>query len=194
MSKSSNKHYWYAIHTYAAHEEKVAQEILQRVSSLDLSDSISEIIVPKENQIELKHGKRKTVSKKMFQGYVFIKMNLDKTTWFVIRNTPNVTGFVGQQRSSNAASGVGGGGTEPSIIADEEIENIKKRMAVKQPKHQINYRVGNLVKITDGPFRDQEGVISEVDTQKGMLTVLINVFGRETPMKLDALQVSNLNK
>ena len=180
MPKSKKKH-WYAIHTYTAYEERVAQEIRQRISSLDMEDRISEVLVPKENQIELKNGKRKIVAKKIFQGYVLIKMHLDKETWYAIRNTPNVTGFVGD-------------GTDPTPIEDEEMDKIIKRMQVEQPKHKMNYSVGDVVKIIDGPFRDQEGLVSEVDIQKGLLTVLINVFGRETPMKLDALQVSNLNK
>ena len=172
---------WYAIHTYSAYEEKVAEEIRQRVDNLGIESKITDVLVPKEKQIELKNGKRRIVAKRIFQGYVLVKMQLDKETWYTIRNTPNVTGFVGD-------------GSNPIPIEDEEIDKIFKRMKINEPKHKINYRKGDVVKIVDGPFRDQEGIVSEIDRQKGTLTVLITAFGRETPMKLDALQVSSLKK
>ena len=120
------------------------------------------------------------MAKRIFQGYVLVRMQLDKETWHTIRSTPNVTGFVGD-------------GNNPVPIEEEEIRKIIKRMEVEEPKHKINYQIGEVVKITDGPFRDQEGLVSEIDPQKGTLTVLINAFGRETPMKLDALQVSSVS-
>ena len=172
---------WYAVHTYTAYEEKVAEEIRQRVSRLGIEEKITEVLVPKEKQIELKNGKRRIVAKRIFQGYVLVKMQLDKETWFTIRNTPNVTGFVGD-------------GSNPTPVENEEIDKIFHRMEVEQPKHRINYRIGDIVKIVDGPFRDQEGLVAEIDVQKGKLKVLINAFGRETPMELDTLQVSSLKK
>ena len=175
------EHRWYAVHTYTAYEKKVATEIQQRVADLGITDKIIDVLVPEEKHIELKNNKRRTVAKRIFQGYVLVKMQLDKETWSTIRNTPNVTGFIGD-------------GHNPTPIEDKEIEKIKQRMRVEEPKHKINYLVGDVVRVLDGPFRDQEGLVSEIDVQKGKLKVLINVFGRETPMELDVLQVSNLKK
>ena len=178
---SDNQQRWYAIHTYSAYEEKVAEELRQRVSNLGIESKITDVLVPKEKQIELKNGKRRIVAKRIFQGYVLVKMSLDKEAWFTVRNTPNVTGFVGD-------------GSNPTPIEDAEIDKILRRMEVEQPKHKINYQIGDIVKIVDGPFRDQEGLVSEIDLHKGKLKVLISAFGRETPMELDALQVSGLKK
>ena len=178
---TDSQHRWYAVHTYNAYEEKVAEEIRQRSANLGIEDRITEVLVPKEKQIELKNGKRRIVAKRIFQGYVLVKMQLDKETWFTVRNTPNVTGFVGD-------------GSNPTPIEDDEIDKIMKRMEVDQPKHKINYEIGDVVRIVDGPFRDQEGLVSEIDLQKGKLKVLINAFGRETPIELDALQVNSLKK
>lgn len=187
------KQRWFAVQTYTAYEERVAQEIIQRASSLGIEDKIIKVLVPKENQIELKNGKRKVVAKKILQGYVLVKTYLnengeiDKDSWSMIRNTPNVTDFVGEGRDSN-------GRKIPTPIEEHEMEKIIKRTKIEDPKYKMNYEIGDVVKIVDGPFRDQEGLVSEVNSQKGILTVLINVFGRETPMKLDALQVNNLKK
>ena len=179
--RNDNQQRWYAIHTYSAYEEKVAEELRHRIGNLGIEDKITEVLVPKEKQIELKNGKRRIIAKRIFQGYVLVKMKLDKESWFTVRNTPNVTGFVGD-------------GSNPTPIEEVEIDKIRRRMEIDQPKHKINYRVGDVVKIVDGPFRDQEGLVSEIDVQKGKLKVLISAFGRETPMELDALQVSNLKK
>ncbi|MCA9348909.1 transcription termination/antitermination protein NusG [Candidatus Saccharibacteria bacterium] len=167
---------WYAIHTYSAYEEKVAEAIRQRAESLDMKDKIIDVLVPKEKQIEIKNGKRRVVEKRIFQGYVLVQMKMSEEAWFIVRNTPNVTGFVGS-------------GTEPTPIGKDEIEKIMKRMGVDQPKHKIDYKPGDVVQIIDGPFRDQEGAVSEVDAQKGKIKVLVNMFGRETPVELDSLQV-----
>ena len=123
----NNQHHWYAIHTYSAYEEKVAEELRQRISNLGIEDKITEVLVPKEKQIELKNGKRRIVAKRIFQSYVLVKMKLDKETWYTVRNTPNVTGFVGD-------------GSNPTPIEDVEIEKILKRMEVEQPKHRIGLR------------------------------------------------------
>lgn len=176
-----NQLLWYAVHTYNSYEEKVAEEIMQRASNLGLTHKIVQALVPKEKQIELKSGKRQIVDKRIFQGYVLVKMIADKEAWYTVRSTPNVTGFVGDRDN-------------PTPISDDEIAKILKRVKVEEPKHKINYRIGDLVKIIDGPFRDQEGVVSEIDAQKGTLTVLISAFGRETPMKLDVLQVNSLKE
>lgn len=180
MSKryDSQKH-WYAIHTYSGYEEKVAESIRQRADSLDMKDKIFQVLVPKEKMIEIKNGKRKVVEKRIFQGYVLVHMKLSEDAWYIVRNTPNVTGFVGS-------------GTEPTPISQEEIEKINKRMGLEQPKHKIDYNVGDVVNITDGPFKGFDGSISEIDAQKGKLKVLVNMFGRETPVELDSLQVKRV--
>ena len=170
---------WYAIHTYSGYEEKVAESIRQRAESLDMKDKIFDIIVPKEKQIEIKNGKRKVVEKRIFQGYVLVQIKMSEDAWFIVRNTPNVTGFVGT-------------GTEPTPVSDEEMDKIRKRMGVEQPKHKIDYSIGEVVNIVDGPFKGFDGTISEIDQQKGKIKVLVNMFGRETPVELDSLQVKKV--
>src|SRR6478735_11845535 len=159
---------WYAIHTYSGYEEKVADSIRQRINAVDMADKIFDVMVPKEKQIEIKNGKRKIVEKKIFQGYVLVEMKMTEDAWYIIRNTPGVTGFVGS-------------GTEPTPVSDQEISKIKKRMGVEDPKHQIDYKVGEVVSITDGPFKGFDGAISEIDTAKGKIRVLVSMFGRENP-------------
>ncbi|MGB3023274.1 MAG: transcription termination/antitermination protein NusG [Candidatus Saccharimonadales bacterium] len=170
---------WYAIHTYSGYEEKVAESIQQRVESVDMADKIFGVLVPKEKQIEIKNGKRKIVEKKIFQGYVLVEMKMTEDAWFIVRNTPGVTGFVGT-------------GTDPTPVGDHEITKIKKRMGVEDPKHHIDYQIGEVVNITDGPFKGFDGAINEIDTQKGKIKVLVSMFGRETPVELDALQVKKV--
>lgn len=170
---------WYAIHTYSGYEEKVAESIRQRAESLDMKDKIFQALVPKEKMIEVKNGKRKVVEKRIFQGYVLVQMKMSEDAWYIVRNTPSVTGFVGS-------------GTEPSPVSDEEIEKIMKRMGREDPKHKIDYAEGEVVNIVDGPFKGFDGSISEIDAAKGKLKVLVNMFGRETPVELDALQVKKV--
>ena len=181
---SANKRYdtskqWYAIHTYSGYEEKVAESIRQRANSLEMKDKIFQVLVPKEKLIEIKNGKRKVVEKRIFQGYVLVQMKMSEDAWYIVRNTPSVTGFVGS-------------GTEPTPILQDEIEKIQKRMGLEQPKHKIDYNLGDVVNITDGPFKGFDGSISEIDAQKGKLKVLVNMFGRETPVELDSLQVKRV--
>lgn len=170
---------WYAIHTYAGYEEKVVDSIRQRINTVDMADKIFDVLVPKEKQIEIKNGKRKVVEKKIFQGYVLVEMKMTEDAWFIVRNTPGVTGFVGS-------------GTDPTPVSEREISKIKKRMGVEDPKHHINYSVGEVVNITDGPFKGFDGAINEIDTQKGKIKVLVSMFGRDTPVELDALQVKKV--
>lgn len=174
----SNKN-WYAIHTYSGYEEKVAESIRQRAESLDMKDKIFQVLVPKEKMIEVKNGKRKVVEKRIFQGYVMVQMKMTEDAWFIVRNTPSVTGFVGS-------------GSEPTPIAQDEMEKIMKRMGRAEPKHKIDYKIGEVVNITDGPFKGFDGSINEVDEAKGKLKVLVNMFGRETPVELDSLQVKRV--
>ena len=170
---------WYAIHTYSGYEEKVADSIRQRINSVDMANEIFDVMVPKEKQIEIKNGKRKVVEKKIFQGYVLVEMKLTDATWYIVRNTPGVTGFVGN-------------GTTPTSVSEAEINKIKKRMGVEDPKHQIDLKVGEVVNITDGPFKGFDGAVSEIDTQKGKIRVMVSMFGRDTPVELDALQVNKV--
>lgn len=170
---------WYAIHTYSGYEEKVAESIRQRADSLDMADKIFQVIVPKEKMIEVKNGKRKVVEKRIFQGYVMVQIKMSEDAWYIVRNTPSVTGFVGS-------------GTEPTPIANDEIEKIMKRMGREEPKHKIDFNIGEVVNITDGPFKGFDGSINEIDPAKGKLKVLVNMFGRETPVELDSLQVKRV--
>jgi transcriptional antiterminator NusG len=171
---------WYAIHTYSGYEDKVADSIRQRINSVDMADDIFDVMVPKEKQIEIKNGKRKVVEKKIFQGYVLVEMKLSDETWFIVRNTPGVTGFVGTT-------------TTPTPVSDSEISKIKKRMGVEDPKHHIDLAIGEVVNITDGPFKGFDGSVSEVDRTKGKVKVMVSMFGRDTSVELDALQVKKVS-
>ena len=170
---------WYAIHTYSGYEEKVAESIRQRAESLDMADKIFDVMVPKEKQIEIKNGKRKVVEKRIFQGYVLVQMKLSEDAWFIVRNTPGVTGFVGS-------------GISPTPVSNDEMDKINKRMGVEQPKHRIDFKVGEVVGIVDGPFKGFDGSIDEINTQKGKIKVQVNMFGRETPVELESLQVKKV--
>ncbi len=170
---------WYVIHTYSGYEEKVAESIRQRADSLDMGDKIFQVLVPKEKMIEVKNGKRKVVEKRIFQGYVMVQMKMSEDAWYIVRNTPSVTGFVGS-------------GSEPTPISEDEMEKIMKRMGREEPKHKIDFKIGEVVNITDGPFKGFDGSINEVDVTKGKLKVLVNMFGRETPVELDSLQVKRV--
>lgn len=171
---------WYTISTYSGYEDKVAESIKQRLDRPEFQDKILDAIVPKEKQIEIKNGKRKIVDRKIFQGYVLVQMRLSDETWYIIRNTPGVTGFVGT-------------GTQPTPVSEKEIAKIKKRMGVEDPKYSVNYALNEVVSITDGPFKGFEGTISEIDSTKGKLKVMVSMFGRETPVELDALQVKKID-
>lgn len=144
-----------------------------------MKDKIFQILVPKEKMIEVKNGKRKVVEKRIFQGYVMVEMKLGEDVWFVVRNTPNVTGFVGSA-------------SDPTPISNDEMEKIMKRMGREEPKHKIDFNLGDVVNITDGPFKGFDGAINEIDAAKGKLKVLVNMFGRETPVELDSLQVKRV--
>lgn len=170
---------WYAIHTYSGYEEKVSESIRQRINAVDMADKIFDVMVPKEKQIEIKNGKRKVVEKKIFQGYALVEMKLTDETWYIVRNTPGVTGFVGTS-------------TQPTPVSEQEIKKIKKRMGVEDPKHFIDFTEGEVISITDGPFKGFDGSISEIDNQKGKVKVMVSMFGRDTSVELDALQVKKV--
>ena len=170
---------WYAIHTYSGYEDAVAKSLRQRIESLGMEDKIFNVLVPKEKKIKIKNGKRQVVEEKIYPGYVLVEMIVTDDSWYVVRNTPNVTGFVGA-------------GTTPIPVSKKEIEILKKRMGVKEPEYKIDLKTGDLVRIIDGPFKDFEGKVSEIDREKGKVKVLINMFGRDTPVELDALQIKKL--
>lgn len=170
---------WYAIHTYSGYEEKVADSIRQRINAVDMADKIFDVIVPKEKQIQIKNGKRKVIDAKIFQGYALVEMKLTDETWYIVRNTPGVTGFVGAD-------------TTPTPVSEQEMRKIKKRMGVEEPKHQIDFSEGEVVSITDGPFKGFDGSIAEIDAIKGKIKVMVSMFGRDTPVELDALQVKKV--
>lgn len=177
--KQSGERNWYVIHTYAGYEDQVAQNLRQRIESLDMADKIFDVMVPIEKQIEIKNGKRRTVEKKIFPGYVLVDMVVTDDSWYVVRNTPNVTGFIGF-------------GVRPTPMAPGEIETIKKRMGQDEPKYKIELVVGDLVQITDGALKGFQAKVDEVDTEKGKIKVLVSMFGRETPVSLDYLQLKRV--
>lgn len=170
---------WYVIHTYSGYEDKVAENLRQRIETMHMQGKIFDIIVPKENQIEIKNGKRRVVERRIFPGYVLVQMLVTEDSWFVVRNTPNVTGFVGS-------------GTTPVPMSEDEVRHIQKRMGVEEPKFMIDFKVGETINITDGPFKGFDGAIDEIDENKGKIKVLVNLFGRETPVELDSLQVKKI--
>jgi transcriptional antiterminator NusG len=170
---------WFVIHTYSGYENKVKQNLEHRIDSMEMKDQIFRVIVPTEEEIEIKNGQRRTVQKKVFPGYVLVQMILTDDSWYVVRNTPGVTGFVGL-------------GTRPTALEEAEVRSILKQMEEEAPKVRVNYQVGQAVKITDGPFTDFEGVVDAIDQEKGKVRVLVSFFGRETPVELDFLQVMRL--
>lgn len=170
---------WYVLHTYSGYEENVTKNLKQRIDSMDMGDKIFSVLVPKEKKIKIKNGKRRTVEEKIYPGYVLVEMIVTDDSWYVVRNTPNVTGFVGS-------------GTIPTPISKNEIMSLQKRMGVEEPKYKIDVAVGEAVKIIDGPFKDFDGKINAIDEEKGKVKVLVNMFGRETPVELDFLQIKKL--
>lgn len=170
---------WYAIHTYSGYEDNVARNLKQRIESLGYEDKIFNVLVPKEKKIKIKAGKRETIEEKIYPGYVLVEMIVSDDSWYVVRNTPNVTGFIGA-------------GVIPTPLDQEEVDSLMKRMGVNEPKYKFDIVVGDNVKITDGPFKDFDGKVSEVDEERGRIKVLVTLFGRDTPVELDFLQVKKL--
>lgn len=167
---------WYVLHTYSGYEENVKRNLEQRIDSFDMSAKIFTVLVPKEKKIKIKNGKRTTVEEKIFPGYVLVEMVVDDESWYVVRNTPNVTGFIGA-------------GTTPTPIDPNEMKSLMGRTEAEEPSHKIDLQAGEAVMIIDGPFKNFEGKVQNVDEARGKIKVLVNMFGRETPVELDALQV-----
>jgi len=177
--KQEGKRGWYVIHTYSGYEDQVAESLKQRIESMGMKGFIFSVIVPIEKQIEIKNGKRSVVEKKIFPGYVLVEMNVTDESWYVVRNTPNVTGFVGF-------------GVRPTPMSEEEIARIQKRMSVQEPKHKIEFKIDDLVRIVDGPLKGFEGKVTDIDEGKGKIKVSVNMFGRETPANIDFLQAKKV--
>jgi len=170
---------WYVIHTYSGYEENVAQNMKQRIESMDMEDKIFNVLIPKEKKIKILNGKRKVVEEKIFPGYVLVEMVVTDDSWYAVRNTPNVTGFIGT-------------GTVPTPISDEEIKSLQKRMGVEEPKFKMDLEVDTPVRIMDGPFKNLDGKVTEIDKERGKIKVSISMFGRETPVELDFLQIKKI--
>lgn len=176
---TTGERHWYALHTYSGYEDNVARNLKQRIESLGYEDKIFNVLVPKEKKIRIKGGKRETIEEKIYPGYVLVEMVVTDDSWYIVRNTPNVTGFIGA-------------GIVPTPLSQEEIDGLFKRMGVDEPKFKLDIAVGDNVKIVDGPFKDFDGRVSEVDQERGKLKVFISMFGRETPVELDFLQIKKL--
>src|SRR3989339_1830005 len=170
---------WYVIHTYSGYEENVKHNLEQRIESFEMTDKIFQVLIPKEKKIKIKNGKRNVIEEKIFPGYVMVEMMVTDDSWYVVRNTPNVTGFIGS-------------GTIPTPISQKEMESLKKRMGVEEPTYRIDVAIGQPVRIVDGPFKGFEGKVSEIDETRGKVKALVSMFGRETPIELDFLQVKKV--
>ena len=177
--EESGERHWYAIHTYSGYENAVLRNLKQRIESLGMENKIFNVVVPVEKKIKVKGTKRVEVEEKIYPGYVLADMIVDDNSWYVVRNTPRVTGFVGA-------------GTLPVPLTQQEIDYLFGRMKTGEVQHEITIAIGELVTITDGPFKDFEGKVSDVDKTRGKLKVLVNMFGRETPVELDFLQVKKV--
>lgn len=170
---------WYVIHTYSGYERKVMQNLEHRVSSMDVKDKIFKIVIPMEEVVEVKEGQRRTVQRKVFPGYVLVQMLMTDDAWYVVRNTPGVTGFVGS-------------GNKPTQLRPDEVKTILKQMEAEAPRVTVAFSRGQSVRIVDGPFADFLGVVDDINHEKGKVRVLVSFFGRETPVELDFLQVEKL--
>lgn len=170
---------WYTIHTYAGYENAVERNLKQRIESLGMENKIFDVIVPTEKKIRVKGGKRAVEEEKIYPGYILVRMIVDDDSWFVVRNTPRVTGFVGS-------------GNTPVPMEEAEVETLMKRMTAEAPKHRIDLMKDDHVVIADGPFKDLEGKVGDIDEERGKVKVMVSMFGRETPVELDFLQVRKL--
>lgn len=170
---------WYVVHTYSGHENKVAANLKQRIETQKLTHKIFDIVVPTRNIVKVSHGKKEEIKEKIFPGYILVKMVLDDDSWLAVRTTQGVTAFVGA-------------GNKPTPISDREVDAIRKFMAMEAPKYKASFSVSEAVKIVDGPFADFLGSIESIDEEKGKVKVLVSIFGRETPVELDFLQIAKL--
>ncbi|MFC1847012.1 transcription termination/antitermination protein NusG [Chloroflexota bacterium] len=179
VTMTENKRDWFVVHTYSGYEERVRKNMEQRIKSMDANADIAEVVIPTEEEIEVKNGQRRTVTKKILPGYILVQMNLNDFSWSIVRNTPGVTGFVTS-------------GNKPVPLGEEEVNRIMKQMEAEAPRIKVGFRQGQSVRVIDGPFIDFIGTVDEIDTDKGKVKVLLSLFGRETPVELDFLQVEKL--
>ena len=167
---------WYVIHCYSGYENKVRKNLEQRIETMNMKDQIFDVVIPTQEEIEVRDGKRRTVERHVFPGYVLVNLILSEESWFVVRNTPGVTGFVGM-------------GDEPTPLRPEEVQSILKRMEDEAPTYKVSFHAGDRVRIVDGPFNDFRGTVAEINMERSKIRVMVNFFGRETPVELDFLQV-----
>jgi len=167
---------WYVVHCYSGYENKVRHNLEQRIETMGMKDKIFDVVIPTQEEIEVKDGKRRTVERHVFPGYVLVNMIMTEESWYVVRNTPGVTGFVGM-------------GNQPTPLRPEEVAQILKRMEAEAPHVKVTFKVGERVRIVDGPFNDFRGTVAEIDQERNKVRVMVNFFGRETPVELDFLQV-----
>lgn len=177
--EKSSEGKWYVVHTTSGHEVRVAETLRQRVETMSLKDNIFEILVPTQDRVVIRGGKKATVKEKIFPGYMLVKMILDDSTWLAVRTTPGITGFVGA-------------GNKPTPLSEKEVDNIQKFVSAPAKRFKTKFTVGEAVKITDGPFSDFLGTIDDIDKEKGKVKVLVSIFGRETPVELDFLQIAKV--
>jgi len=170
---------WYVVHTYSGYEERVKKNLEQRIRFMDSGSEVLQVVIPTEDEIEVKNGQRRTVTKKILPGYVLVQMKMTDQSWGVVRNTPGVTGFVGS-------------GGKPTPLQEDEVGKILKQMEAEAPRVKVGFRRGQSVRVTDGPFIDFVGLVDEINTEKGKVKVLLSLFGQETPVELDFLQVEKL--
>lgn len=172
---------WFAVHTYSGYEDAVSRYLKQRIDSLGVNDRIFSVVVPKVKKVKIKNGKRVETEEKVYPGYVLVEMIMSPDTWYIVRNTPRVTGFVGADP------------TTPSPLSKEEVDSLMMKMGgVQEVGMKVDYHVGELVKIVDGPFKDSDGKISEIDDERGRVKVLVPIFGRDTAVEIDALQIQKI--
>jgi len=172
----STERAWYVVHCYSGYENKVRHNLEQRIDTMGMKDKIFDVVIPTQEEIEVKDGKRRTVERHVFPGYVLVNMIMTEESWYVVRNTPGVTGFVGR-------------GNQPTPLRPEEVAQILRRMEAEAPRVKVTFRVGERVRIVDGPFNDFRGTVAEIDMERSKVRVMVNFFGRETPVELDFLQV-----
>ena len=175
---------WYIIHTYSGYEDRVKTNLEHRIESMDIGDKIFQVVVPTEDEMEIKDGQRRTVAKKIFPGYIMVEMVMDEESWHVVRNTPGVTGIVSTQDDK--------GKIEPVSLDKEEVKHILKQMESEIPRVKVGFSRGQSIRIIDGPFIDFIGVVDDINEEKGKVKVMVSFFGRETPVELDFLQVERL--
>ncbi len=178
--KEQTEKQWYAVHTYSGYEDAVARYLKQRVESMALNDKIFNVVVPKETKIKIKGGNRQKIEEKIYPGYVLVEMLLDNESWYVVRNTPRVTGFVGADS------------TTPTPLSREEVGELMKRMTQEEPRHKVDFKINEVVRITDGSFKDKEGKVVEINEDQGKAKVLVPLFGRDVTVELDLLQVTKI--